>query len=134
MNPQENVQIVQGMYAAFGEGNIQAILSPLTNDVEWVDGGAPLLPFTGTYHGPQGAGEFFKKLLEHQEFLGFEPKEFVAQGDTVVALGYIKARSKATGKTWESDWAMTFHLQNGKVKKFRAFYDTAAAAEAFRQT
>jgi len=28
--------------------------------------------------------------------------------------------------------AGNIHLQNGKVKKFRSFYDTAAAAGAYR--
>ena len=57
------------MYAAFGAGNIQGILDPLTNDADWVDGGTASTPFSGAYKGPQGVGDFFKKLLAHQEFL-----------------------------------------------------------------
>ncbi len=133
MTAQENSQIVQNIYAAFGQGNIPAILNALATDVEWVHTAAPAIPFAGTYRGTQQVGEFFKKLVEHQDILGFEPREFVAQGDTVVALGYIKAQSKATGKSYESDWAMIWHLQNGKVKKFHHFFDSAIVAEAFRK-
>lgn len=133
MTAQENTQIIQNIYAAFGQGNIPAILNALASEVEWVADGAPFLPFAGAYRGPQQVGEFFKKLVEHEEFLAFEPQEFVAQGGTVVALGHVKTRVKATGKSWESQWAMTWHLQGGKVKKFHDFFDTALAAEAFRK-
>lgn len=68
----------------------------------------------------------------HQDILGFEPREFVAQGDAVAVFGSIKGRSKATGKSYETDWAMKWHLQDGKVKKFHHFFDSAIVEAAFR--
>jgi len=133
MTAQENTQIIQNIYAAFGQGNIPAILNTLASDVEWIHTAAPLVPFSGTYRGTQGVGEFFKKLVEHQDTLAFEPHEFVAQGETVAVFGSIKGRSKATGKSYETDWAMKWHLQNGKVKKFHHFFDSAIVEEAFRK-
>jgi len=133
MTAQENTQIIQNIYAAFGQGNIPAILNALASDVEWIHTAAPLVPFSGTYRGTQGVGEFFKKLVEHQDTLVFEPREFVAQGETVAVFGSIKGRSKATGKSYETDWAMKWSLQNGKVKKFHHFFDSAIVEEAFRK-
>lgn len=133
MTAQENTQIIQNIYAAFGQGNVPAILNALASDVEWVHTAAPEIPFSGTYRGTQEVGSFFQKLVEHQDILGFEPREFVAQGDLVAVFGLIKGRSKATGKSYESDWVMKWHLQNGKVKKFHHFFDSAIVADAFRK-
>jgi hypothetical protein len=133
MTAQENTQIIQNLYAAFGQGNIPAILNELASDVEGIHTAAPAILFSGTYHGPQQVGTFFQKLAESQDVLAFEPREFVAQGDTVAVFGSIKGRSKATGKSYETDWAMKWHLQNGKVKKFHHFFDSALVEAAFRK-
>lgn len=133
MTAQENTQIIQNIYAAFGQGNIPAILNALASEVEWIHTDAEGVPFGGTYRGTQAVGSFFQKLVESQDTLGFDAREFVAQGDVVVAFGSIKGRSKATGKGYETDWVMKWHLQNGKVTKFHHFFDSAIVAEAFRK-
>ena len=60
----------------------------------------------------------------------FEPREFVAQGDKVVVLGYYKART-AAGRPFASDWVMIFTVANGKVARFQEFTDVAALNAAF---
>lgn len=133
MSAQENTQTIQNIYAAFGRGDIAAILNALASDVEWIHTAASAIPFSGTYRGTQQVGTFFQKLVEGQDTLAFEPREFVAQGEAVVAFGAIKGRSKATGKTYETDWVMKWHLQNGKVTKFHHFFDSAVVEAAFRK-
>lgn len=88
MSTQDNLTITQSIYAAFGRGDIPAILNVLTDDVEFHEppGGAP--PFTGIYRGRAGAGTFFQEMLGAVDVLMLEPQESIAQGDTVVALGH----------------------------------------------
>jgi ketosteroid isomerase-like protein len=64
MSTQDNLRIVQGIYSAFGKGDIPAILNALADDVEWLQppGGEP--PFKGTYRGRDGAGTFFQGRQE----------------------------------------------------------------------
>jgi ketosteroid isomerase-like protein len=50
----------------------------------------------------------------------------------VVALGDERMRVKATGRSYENEWAHVFMLGEGKVVEFREFADSAAVAEAFR--
>jgi ketosteroid isomerase-like protein len=64
------------------------------------------------------------------EFSSFEPREYVAQGDRVIALGSYRANVKSTGRFYECDWAMAFTLQDGKISQFQEFTDTAAIAAA----
>ena len=70
-------------------------------------------------------------LGENLEFEQFEPREFVAQGDMVVALGYERSLIKPTGRTIEQEWAHVYTLRDGKIAKLRVFEDTAQFVVAF---
>ena len=74
--------------------------------------------------------EYFSLLGETLEFEQFEPREFVAQDDTVVVLGFERSLGKATGRTVEQEWAHVYTLRDGKIAKGRFFEDTAAYVAA----
>jgi ketosteroid isomerase-like protein len=132
MTTQDNLKIAQGIYTAFGQGDIPAILDVLADDVELHEppGGEP--PFTGIYKGRDGAGAFFQRMIEAVDVLMLEPQEYVAQGDTVVVLGHYRFRAKATGITYDTDWAMVWWFRGGKVAKFQIHDDSATESAALR--
>jgi uncharacterized protein len=130
MSDQTNADVVQRGYEAFGRGDIPAFLELLTDDVEWIQQGPPVIPFAGTRHGHEGVMEYFSLLGETLEFEQFEPREFVAQDDTVVVLGFERSLGKATGRTVEQEWAHVYTLRDGKIAKGRFFEDTAAYVAA----
>ena len=133
MNDQTNVAVVRRNYAAVGSGDIPALLELLTDDVEWTLQGPSVIPFAGTRRGREAVAEFFSLLGENLEFQQFEPREFVAQGDTVV-LGYERSLIKPTGRTIEHEWAHVYTLRDDKITKLRVFEDTAAYVVAFDAT
>lgn len=126
------VELVQDLYAAFGRGDIAHITARLTPDCVWVAPGQGI-PSAGTYRGPEGALEFFRKLASSEDILRFEPREFFSSGNSVVALGFEQCRSKQTGKTAVTNWAMLFRIRDGKVSHFETHYDTAAYVAAHTQ-
>lgn len=132
MSEQENTQLVQRIYAAFGQGDIPVIMSLMAEDVEIRLPGPPEIPLAGTWHGHEGAGKFFQVIATTGEVQQFEPREFIAQGDNVVVLGHERVTAKPTGRSWETDWAMVWTVRDGKVALLREFHETAAIAEAFR--
>ena len=127
---QRHVEVVRGTYEAFGRGDIPALLELLTEDVEWTLQGPPEIPFAGTARGRAAVAAFFARVAETIEFLRFEPRQFVARGDTVVVLGYERNRIKSTGRTFEQEWAHTYTLRDGKIARGRFFEDTAAYVAA----
>ena len=129
MSAQENVQIVKDAYAAFGRGDIQGLLALLAKDVEWISPGGALPP-AGTYRGPAAVADFFQKLSETVEFSSFEPREFVADGDRVLVVGFDSWRAKATNRTFEGHWVMAFTVRNAKVTNVREYVDTLGVARA----
>jgi ketosteroid isomerase-like protein len=132
MVEQANVRTVQEIYAAFGRGDIPALLGALAEDVEWSVAGPQEVPHAGKRRGRAEVAAFFPVLAETEEFEQFEPREFIAQGDQVVVLGYLRSRVKATGRRYENEWAMVWTLRDGKVTRFRTYEDTAAEAAAYR--
>lgn len=131
MSDRTNGEVVKRAYEAFGRGDLPGLLDLLTDDVEWTLQGPPSIPFSGTRHGREGVAEFFSLIGETVEFEQFEPREFVAQGDTVVVLGYERNLIKPTGRTFEQEWAHVYTLRDGKIAKHRAIEDTAAYVAAF---
>ena len=132
MSEQTNTQTVQAIYAAFARGDIPFILDTLAEKLEFTHPGPAVIPWAKTRHTRDEVAEFFQVLAKTLEVQQFEPREYVAQGNKVVALGYFRARSKATGRTFEEHWAMEWTFQDGKVVGYRAHEDTAAIAAALR--
>ena len=131
MSEQTYSVVVRQAYEAFGRGDISGVLDLLTDDVVWTLQGPSTIPFAGTHRGREGIAEFFSLVGEALEFEQFEPREFVAQGDTVVVLGYERSIAKATGRRFEQEWAHVYTLRNGKIATGLLFEDTAAEVAAF---
>ena len=133
MSETGNTQIVKDAYAAFQRGDVTAILELVDDNVEWegVKGSEGVAPHAGLKHGRAAVGEFFATVGSTLEFHQFEPREFVAQGDTVVSVGAYEATVKATRKTVAADWVMVFNFRGGKIVRFREFSDSAALNRAY---
>ncbi len=133
MTPQENTQLVQQIFEALGRGDIPFILNAVCEDVKWTNGfPRDVVPTGGVWHGPEGVAEFFANIGTVMEPTQFEPREYIAQDNKVVVLGYSSFIVKSIGKPFGSDWVMVWTLQDGKVKSFREYTDTAGGIAAFK--
>ncbi|KIF82109.1 nuclear transport factor 2 family protein [Noviherbaspirillum autotrophicum] len=133
MNEQENVQLVRQGYDAFKKGDIPGLLQLFADDIAWTLDKIEQVPFSGQRRGKDQVTEFFKLLDENMHPLQFDPQQFIAQDDKVVALGHAVWSVKSTDRRFESDWAHVFSVQSGKITSFREYTDTAASAAAFRE-
>jgi len=126
------VPTVQAIYAAFGRGDVPAIIETLADDVIWEYGGSdPGVPWLVPRRGRTGVAAFFESLAA-LEFQRFEPKVIVQHERLVIALVDIDATVKATGKPiHEEDEVHLWHFdERGRVSKFRHRVDTALHAQA----
>ena len=131
VSEQEQVQTVQQLYAAFGRGDIPTVLNTLTDDVEWEVAGPSQIAYAGVRRGREQVRQFFQVLGQSVDIQQFEPREFIAQGNHVVVLGFERLRVKSTGCIVDDHWVMVFTLRDGRVVRFREYIDTAAIAAAF---
>jgi ketosteroid isomerase-like protein len=98
MSEQENTGLVQQAYGYFLSGDIPAVLDLLSEDVEWLVPEVEGVPGRGKWHGREQVGQFFQTLDDTEEARQFEPREFVAQDDKVVALGHYVWHVKSNGR------------------------------------
>ena len=131
MSTQRNLGLIGDAYAAFGSGDLQKLLGLMTSDIVWEFPASNVIPWAGTFTGAGEVTRFFAALLEHTEPEAFEPLQFVASDDRVVALGRERFRVKSTGRTWTCEWAHAFTIRDGRIASFREYTDTAAIAGAF---
>jgi len=132
MTNQDSVPVVQQAYDNFKNGDVPALLAQMGSAIEWQVPDIPNARISGRRQGREGVREFFSILSSDQDVVRFEPHRFVAQNDTVVALGDYEWRVKATGKAFKSEFAHVFTVRDGQITGFREFMDSSAATEAYR--
>lgn len=126
MTPAEPV--VRDVYAAFARGDLEAVLRPLAPDCDWRCLAPAPLPFAGAFRGPEGARDFFGRVLAHVRLDVFAPRRFLADGDTVVVTGEDQGTVLATGRAYAVEWVHVWTVHDGRVTAFREFLDPAIAA------
>jgi hypothetical protein len=129
---QAHVELVRGLYVSVAKGDVPSLLKAIHPSVEWQEPENPFNPAAGTRHGYAGVIEWLRVGHEAEEILALEPIAFVAQHDTVVVLGHARCRVRRTGREYETDFAHVVILENGQIRRFQEFFDTYAAAEAFK--
>jgi ketosteroid isomerase-like protein len=128
----ENIRAIQRLYAAFTKRDIAAILGALSPDVEWGEPENPFNPAAGTRRGHDGFLEWLRVGRETEEILALEPRRFLTDEDSVAVVGYTRCLAKPTGKTYETDFVHLVTFKGALIVRFQEFFDTFAAAEAFR--
>jgi ketosteroid isomerase-like protein len=128
-----NIQTVQQIYAAFGRGDIPAILERVSPDTRWGFNGAQ--PEQVPYHTEiRGAGElpsFFGKLGESVAFESFEPRTFLDAGRDVVVEVAMRFQMSRTGKPVDQTQLHWWSFDDaGKVSRLIHFEDTAQVVAA----
>ncbi|MBX3146519.1 MAG: nuclear transport factor 2 family protein [Gemmatimonadales bacterium] len=115
---------VQSVYASFARGDIPAVLGVLAPDIRWTEAAGG--PYGGVSIGPNAVlNDVFMKLGTEWDGFSAVPAEFVAQGNTVVALGEYSATYKATGKSFRAPFAHVWKFVDGKAVSFEQYTDTA---------
>jgi uncharacterized protein len=127
-----NTATVQELYAAFGRGDVPAILEKLADDVVWESEGPAILRFTGVRRGEAEAKGFFDALRTEHANPELTITDYVDSGDRVMTIGRYAATMKATGKKFDIPIAHYWKFRDGKIVRYIGFADTAAAAEALR--
>ena len=128
---EENRRIVQGMYEAFGRGDIGTVLGALDPNIEWWEAENFIYADNNPYVGPQAVLQgVFGRLGAEWENFSVSPKEVLDAGETVVGHGYYAGTYRGNGRGVRAQFAHLFTFRNGKVVRFQQYTDTAQFKEA----
>lgn len=128
---QENVAIVQGMYAAFANGDIPTIIGALDPKVDWWEAENFIYADGNPYVGPDAVltGVFMRINAEWEGF-AVAPQEVLDAGETIIGHGYYSGTYKQTGKQVRAQFAHFFTFRDGQIVKFQQYTDTAQFKQA----
>ena len=128
MSTEKNVRTVKDFFATIGRGDKEGLLALIAEDIEWIIPGENW-PLAGTHRGHAGLADLLQTASKSIE-TSTEPREFVAQGDRVLVVGFAKGKIKATNKTFEDDWIFAITVRGGRLTNIREYIDTQALARA----
>lgn len=125
------VETVQAIYAAFGRGDVDAIVGAFAPDgVLAFNVAHPSAPWHGPYKGRAEVPGFFAALGQHVEFEAFEPNRFIADGEAVIVRVRLRYKVKATNRIVDQVQIHWWEFSGAQIRSMIHFEDTAAVAAA----
>src|SRR5689334_8892392 len=97
-------------------------------EIEWYED--PQRADAHVYRGHDGVRESFERWLDQWDEYTSEPEQFVDCGDAVLAVATERGRGARSGATVSSRIFIVVAFREGKVLRYREFYDEAAALKA----
>jgi ketosteroid isomerase-like protein len=126
----ENVDAMRRCLDAWNRGDADGWLESVHPEIEWFSAISMRVEGTETvYRGPAEMRRFWDEW--HSVWnLTIEVSEIRDLGDTVVTLGRIRTRGKASGVDLEGPVAYVGEFDGGLLRKIRAYLDPSEALEA----
>ena len=125
---EQSVEVVRGIYDAFGRGDMAGVLGAMAADIEWYE--AEGLPYGGMYQGGESVAEnVFGPVMRDIPNFAVTPEQFIASGDTVAVVARYRGTGKDTGKELDLQVVHVYDVRDGKVVQFRQFVDTVKFLE-----
>jgi hypothetical protein len=125
----ENVEMIERMLDQ-AQSNPAALREILDPEVRWETATLDIPGGAGTYEGPAGVMEFFRRWVGPFEEWGYEVGEVIDAGDSVVVHIRQWGRGKGSGAMVESRFWQTWAIHAGKVVRTTHHPQKAEALEA----
>jgi len=126
----ENVEIVRRVMRCFADGDMEAALADIHPQatLDWSNSNAP---DSGVYTGHTAWRAFMRARDEALGERRFDSVELLTPADdTVVLIGRVQERGRASGIEVESRGAAVWTLREGKIVRFKIYQSSDDALEA----
>lgn len=121
-----NVQAAKDIYAAFGRGDIPAVLAGFHPEIQWRQAeGHPYQPDGAAWVGPQAVLEkLFTRIGSEWEEFKVNVRAIHDAGDHVVMEGRYTGKYKPTNKRIDVQMCHVLRFRDGKLVSFQQYLDT----------
>ena len=121
--------VIEAVYLAFAERDVEGVLARLHPDVEFSAVTGDHAGHAAPYRGHDGMRQYFRDVAEVWDELRIVPGEFRQSGDTILVTGRVSARSPARIVAGSTGWI--WRLRDGLVAYARVYPSAAEAMAAF---
>jgi len=131
MSSEANVQLLKEAYRQWNDSRgasvdywFDKVIGPQIK-FDSIPRGAEPVPFAKRYDDRTELRGYFDGLLADWSMQYYAMNEYVAQGDTVVALGECAWTNKKTKKVAKTPKVDFWRFKDGKAVEFHEYFDTA---------
>ncbi len=130
MSAEDHKTMLKNMFAELANGNGEALLNALDDNIQWTVIGSTSL--SKTYSGKQSViedflGPFSEAIDGH---IHITPENFIADGDYVALQGRGESRTKA-GIDYNNTYCWVYRFKQGKIISIVEYLDTELVRKAF---
>jgi uncharacterized protein len=119
-----NVDLVTGVYAAFGTGDVPKVLGSMHPQIQWTETAG--YKYGGIFRNPQAILEnVFARIQGDFESFSVDVERLIDAGNVVVMQGHYVGKGKATGKSVRAAVAHILEISDGKIVRFDQYVDSA---------
>lgn len=122
-----NADLAKSLYEAFGRGDVETVLGAFVPSISWREAENNPYQMDGAeWVGPNAIVEnLFMKLATEWDGFTVTPVKFSDAGDRVIVEGRYTGTFKATGKSLDAQFCHVWDVEDGKLKAFQQYTDTA---------
>jgi steroid delta-isomerase-like uncharacterized protein len=133
-NP-DNIGTVDGLYKAFGAGDIPNVLAVLDTNVVWNEAEGNAYADGNPYIGPDAVlnGVFGRVGADHEYFNLANIELHDMSNNQVLATLRYQAKLKKNGVIFDAQVAHLWTLKDGKVIAFQQYVDTKKLSDAIKK-
>lgn len=117
----EPSSVVRRVFEAFRRGDVAGILATVHPDSRWTYVGANPRPRRALMQGHDEVRRFFERILGRLDMHSFEPREFIAEGSTIVVFGTEQGVVRATGEPFRNEWVQRYVVMDGLITEMVEF-------------
>lgn len=120
-----NIKLVQDTYAAFGRGDIDAVVAAMHPDIDWHEAEHSPWHAPGGHHGPSEVLTNVFGRIPH-DFDSFEvhPTAFHDDGETVIVEGRYRASAAGVADRLDAQLCHVWTVRDGQLAGFQQYTDT----------
>jgi ketosteroid isomerase-like protein len=124
-----NVEIVKPSIDAYNRRDVEALADLVTPDFELFTAIVGVVE-GGSYRGPDGLRTYFDAVSDAWEEIQIIAEEFRDLGDSVLVLGQIEGRGRASGVQVNAPQGLIYDFRGDKISRIRAYLDHGEALRA----
>jgi len=127
MSVEDNVALMRSLYEAYSRRNPAPLFETLSDTVQFHFVAHPdHFTFAGSHIGKDGVQRALELIAQEYEWLVYQARDFIAEGDRVVALTDGVIQHRASGKELPMRMVDIIRIEDGRIVEFTEFFDSAA--------
>jgi hypothetical protein len=127
MSVEDNVALMRSLYEAYSRRNPAPLFENLSEAVQFHFVAHPdHFTFAGSHTGKDGVQRALELIAQEYDWLVYQARDFIAEGDRVVALTDGVIQHRASGKELPMRMVDIIRIEDGRIVEFTEFFDSAA--------